>query len=79
MARAGSIRAMQGVSVKVLFVWLSISKVDRNGEQLSFLVSPLAASFPLGSFAESPRCRCGFNCANATAAAAAGVDAVAAS
>ncbi|OEL35429.1 hypothetical protein BAE44_0003553 [Dichanthelium oligosanthes] len=78
MARAGSIRTLQGVSVKVLFVWLGISEVDRAREQLSFLIGPLAASFTLGNFAESPRCRRGFDCTNA-AATAAEVNAVAAS
>jgi hypothetical protein len=68
-AREGSIRALQGVSVKVLFVWLPITEVDRAGDQLSFLVGPLAASFPLENFAESPRCQCGFDCAAAAAAA----------
>uniref|UniRef100_A0A0A9H1C3 Uncharacterized protein n=1 Tax=Arundo donax TaxID=35708 RepID=A0A0A9H1C3_ARUDO len=70
-ARAGSIQALEGVSVKVLFVWLGITEVDRAGDQLSFLVGQLAASFPLSNFAESPRCRCGFDCANAVAAVAA--------
>ncbi|KAL6868316.1 hypothetical protein ACP4OV_015161 [Aristida adscensionis] len=67
-ARAGSIRALEGVSVKVLFVWLGISQVDRAGDHLSFLVGPLAASFPLANFADCPRCRCGFDCAVAVAA-----------
>ncbi|TVU25978.1 hypothetical protein EJB05_28502, partial [Eragrostis curvula] len=71
VARAGSISALQGVSVKVLFVWLGVSEVDRAGDQLSFLVGPLAASFPLGNFAESPRCHCGFHCATSRAGVAA--------
>jgi hypothetical protein len=62
-AREGSIRALQGVSVKVLFVWLGITEVDRSGDLLSFLVGPLAASFPSRNFADSPRCQCGFDCA----------------
>ena len=77
-ARAGSIRGLRGVSVKVLFLWLGIDEVDRAGDQLSFRVGPLAASFPLRKFAQSPRCRCGFDCA-AAAAATAGDAAVAAS
>ncbi|CAM0144668.1 unnamed protein product [Urochloa decumbens] len=64
-ARAGSITALQGVSVKVFFVWLGITEVDHTGDQLSFRVGPLAASFPLRKFAESPRCHCGFDCAAA--------------
>ncbi|EES08273.1 uncharacterized protein At5g01610 [Sorghum bicolor] len=70
-AREGSIRALQGVSVKVLFVWLAITEVDRAGDQLSFLVGPLAASFPTKNFAESPRCQCGFDCAYVAGDAAA--------
>ncbi|PAN41816.1 hypothetical protein GQ55_8G071000 [Panicum hallii var. hallii] len=70
-ARAGSIRGLQGVSVKVLFVWLGINEVDRAGDQLNFHVGPLAASFPLRKFAVSPRCRCGFDCATAGDAAVA--------
>ncbi|XP_066397139.1 uncharacterized protein [Miscanthus floridulus] len=62
-AREGSIRALHGVSVKVLFVWLGITEVDRAGDQLSFPVGPLAASFLWENFAESPRCQCGFDCA----------------
>ncbi|CAN6374843.1 unnamed protein product [Urochloa humidicola] len=65
-ASAGSIRQLQGVSVKVLFVWLGVTEVDRAGDQLSFHVGPLAASFPLRKFAVSPRCRCGFDCTAAT-------------
>ncbi|RCV37680.1 hypothetical protein SETIT_8G082300v2 [Setaria italica] len=74
-ARAGSIRELRGVSVKVLFVWLGITEVDRAGDQLSFRVGPLSASFPLAKFSVSPRCRCGFDCE----AAAGGDAAVAAS
>lgn len=64
-ATAGSIKNLQGVSVKILFVWLGISEVDRSGDQLSFRVGPLAASFPLQKFSQSPRCRCGFDCVTA--------------
>ena len=72
-ARAGSIRGLRGVSVKVLFLWLGIDEVDRAGDQLSFRVGSLAASFPLRKFAQSPRCRCGFDCAAAAAAGDAAV------
>jgi hypothetical protein len=71
IARAGSIRDLRGVSVKVLFVWLGINEVDRAGDQLSFRVGPLAASFPLAKFSVSPRCRCGFDCDAAIGDAAA--------
>ncbi|TVU25979.1 hypothetical protein EJB05_28503, partial [Eragrostis curvula] len=54
--QAGLIRGLEGVSVKVLFVWLSVTEVRRAGDHLSFLVGPLTASFPLHKFAHSPRC-----------------------
>ena len=57
--------------MKVLFLWLGIDEVDRAGDQLSFHIGPLAASFPLRQFAQSPRCRCGFDCAAAGDAAVA--------
>ncbi|KAF8711417.1 hypothetical protein HU200_029449 [Digitaria exilis] len=75
-ATAGSIKNLQGVSVKILFVWLGINEVDRSGDQLSFHVGPLSASFPLGKFSQSPRCRCGFDCATAAAAGVGDDDAV---
>ncbi|XP_006663322.2 uncharacterized protein LOC102701768 [Oryza brachyantha] len=70
-AREGSIRSLEGVSVKVLFAWLGIGQVDRAGDQLRFFVGPLSASFPLANFADCPRCRCGFDCAGGHAIAAA--------
>nr|TKW37786.1 hypothetical protein SEVIR_1G071300v2 [Setaria viridis] len=73
--RAGSIRELRAVSVKVLFVWLGITEVDRAGDQLSFRVGPSSALFPLAKFSVRPRCCCGFDCE----AAAAGDATVAAS
>ena len=54
---AGKLTALQGISVKVAFLWLGVGEVDRAGDKLSFYIGPLATSFPLGDFAESPRCR----------------------
>ncbi|CAD6342031.1 unnamed protein product [Miscanthus lutarioriparius] len=54
---AGSLMALDGISVKVLFLWLGVGEVDRAGDTLSFYVGPVATSFPLDDFAESPRCR----------------------
>uniref|UniRef100_A0A0E0ME66 DUF538 family protein n=1 Tax=Oryza punctata TaxID=4537 RepID=A0A0E0ME66_ORYPU len=69
IAREGSIRALEGVSVKVVFAWLGIGQVDRAGDELRFFVGPISAAFPLANFADCPRCRCGFDCAtNASAA-----------
>jgi hypothetical protein len=54
---AGSLTALRGISVKVLFLWLGVGEVDRAGETLSFYIGPVATSFPIDDFAESPRCR----------------------
>ncbi|KAG0520455.1 hypothetical protein BDA96_08G075700 [Sorghum bicolor] len=54
---AGSLTALDGISVKVLFLWLGVGEVDRAGDTLSFYIGPVATSFPLDDFAESPRCR----------------------
>ncbi|KAF3790179.1 hypothetical protein EJ110_NYTH16840 [Nymphaea thermarum] len=58
----GSLKNLQGVSVKVLFVWLGIWEVSRGNEQLDFYVGPVSASFPLSNFYVCPRCGCGLDC-----------------
>ncbi|ERM99701.1 hypothetical protein AMTRI_Chr11g158370 [Amborella trichopoda] len=60
----GSLKKLQGVSVKILFIWIGITEVSRAEDQLDFFVGPLAASFPLSNFDECPTCGCGLNCAN---------------
>ncbi|WVZ88828.1 hypothetical protein U9M48_035298 [Paspalum notatum var. saurae] len=67
---AGKITALQGISVKVLFLWLAVGEVDRAGDTLSFYIGPVSTSFPLSDFAESPQCR-GYDYADDVAAAAA--------
>ncbi|XP_078440774.1 uncharacterized protein LOC144710832 [Wolffia australiana] len=58
-----ALRDLRGVSVKVFFIWFSITEVVRVGRSsLAFRVGPLSASFPLSNFEECPRCRCGFDC-----------------
>ena len=64
----GKLTALQGISVKVAFLWLGVGEVDRAGDKLSFYIGPVATSFPLGDFAESPRCR-GYDDFTAAAAA----------
>ncbi|KAJ1265168.1 hypothetical protein BS78_08G059000 [Paspalum vaginatum] len=54
---AGSLTALQGISVKVLFLWIGVGEVDRTGDTLSFYIGPVSTSFPLSDFAESPQCR----------------------
>ncbi|CAN6475490.1 unnamed protein product [Victoria cruziana] len=58
----GSLKSLQGVSVKILFVWLGISEVSRGDQQLDFYVGPVSASFPLSNFYVCPRCGCGLDC-----------------
>ncbi|XP_058099721.1 uncharacterized protein LOC131244079 [Magnolia sinica] len=52
----GSLKELKGVTVKILFFWLSIGEVSRVGEELNFYVGLLSASFPLSNFEESPQC-----------------------
>uniref|UniRef100_A0A0D9XQP7 Uncharacterized protein n=1 Tax=Leersia perrieri TaxID=77586 RepID=A0A0D9XQP7_9ORYZ len=56
---AGSITSLDGVTVKVEFVWLEISQVDVDGDQLKLYVGPndgITQSFPVSDFAVSPKC-----------------------
>ncbi|CAM0955878.1 unnamed protein product [Alopecurus aequalis] len=53
---------LEGVSVKVLFFWLNIIEVTRNGDNLGFSVGIASADFSLDNFLESPTCGCGFDC-----------------
>ncbi|VAH04784.1 unnamed protein product [Triticum turgidum subsp. durum] len=67
-ASAGKLAALQGIYVKVLFLWIPVAEVDRAGERLSFYISPVSTSFPLSDFASSPHCR-GYHDRAAVAAA----------
>ncbi|EAY82554.1 hypothetical protein OsI_37775 [Oryza sativa Indica Group] len=69
-AASGRLTSLQGVYVKVLFVWLPVGEVDRSGDTLSFYIGPVSTSFPLSDFAHSPHCR-GYDHLPAAAAAAA--------
>ncbi|KAJ8898624.1 hypothetical protein K2173_004237 [Erythroxylum novogranatense] len=53
---------LQGVQVKVLFFWLNIVEVVRDGDELQFSVGLLSANFPIDNFFECPQCGCGLNC-----------------
>ncbi|XP_078159024.1 uncharacterized protein At5g01610-like [Carex rostrata] len=53
---------LKGVSVKILFFWLNIVEVSRNGDELYFSVGIASASFGIDNFFESPQCGCGFDC-----------------
>ncbi|OMO63859.1 hypothetical protein CCACVL1_22217 [Corchorus capsularis] len=58
------ITKLKGVSVKVLFFWVNIAEVTRDGDELSFSVGIASASFPLENFYECPKCGCGLDCLN---------------
>lgn len=53
---------LYGVSVKVLFLWLNIGEVVKNGDNLEFSVGIASASFPTYNFLVCPQCGCGLNC-----------------
>ena len=65
---AGRLAALEGIHVKVLFLWLPVAEVDRAGDRLSFYIGPVSTSFPLSDFASSPHCR-GYHDRAAVAAA----------
>uniref|UniRef100_A0A2P2KGD8 DUF538 domain-containing protein n=1 Tax=Rhizophora mucronata TaxID=61149 RepID=A0A2P2KGD8_RHIMU len=56
------ILSLEGVSVKLFFMWVDIIEVSRSGDDLEFSVGIAGAGFPIDNFEESPRCGCGFNC-----------------
>ncbi|KAF7153027.1 hypothetical protein RHSIM_Rhsim01G0286300 [Rhododendron simsii] len=53
---------LSGISVKVLFLWLNIAEVIRDGDELEFSVGIASADFPVDGFDECPQCGCGFDC-----------------
>ncbi|KAI3449465.1 hypothetical protein Pfo_006130 [Paulownia fortunei] len=53
---------LSGVSVKVLFLWLNIVEVRRNGDKLEFSVGIASAEFAINNFYVCPQCGCGLNC-----------------
>ncbi|XP_066335177.1 uncharacterized protein [Miscanthus floridulus] len=51
-----SITGLEGVKVKVLFSWIGVDQVDRDGDQLRFSAGPMSKSFSIDTFANSPQC-----------------------
>ncbi|KAL4341563.1 hypothetical protein GQ457_08G004940 [Hibiscus cannabinus] len=60
----GKLASLQGVRVKVFFMWVNIVEILRKGDNLEFSVGIAAAGFPLDNFEECPQCGCGLNCNN---------------
>ncbi|GMI65388.1 hypothetical protein like AT4G02370 [Hibiscus trionum] len=58
----GKISSLEGVSVKLWFMWVNIVEVSRRGNDLEFSVGIAAAGFPVDNFEECPQCGCGVNC-----------------
>ncbi|GLT42439.1 hypothetical protein SLA2020_164370 [Shorea laevis] len=56
------LKSLSGIKVKVLFFWLSIKEVIRDGDELEFSVGIASADFPVSNFNECPTCGCGFDC-----------------
>ncbi|KAK8712492.1 hypothetical protein V6N13_147731 [Hibiscus sabdariffa] len=58
----GKIASLEGVSVKLWFMWVNIVEISRRGDDLEFSVGIAGAGFPFGNFEECPQCGCGVNC-----------------
>ncbi|XP_020584550.1 uncharacterized protein LOC110027445 [Phalaenopsis equestris] len=53
----GSLKNLDGVSVKILFLWFGINEVIRSGDELRFYVGPFSSSFSVSNFEFCPQCR----------------------
>ncbi|XP_047966787.1 uncharacterized protein LOC125211126 [Salvia hispanica] len=60
--RKDKLTNLSGVQVKVLFVWLSIVEVRKNGDKLEFSVGIASAGFAIDNFFICPQCGCGLDC-----------------
>lgn len=58
------IKDLKGIQVKVLFFWLNIVEVTKDGDEIEFSVGIASADFSVDNFYESPECGCGFDCDN---------------
>ncbi|KAJ9131407.1 hypothetical protein P3X46_035069 [Hevea brasiliensis] len=58
----GKLSSLEGVSVKLFFMWIDIIEVSRNRDDLEFSVGIAGAGFPIDNFEECPQCGCGLNC-----------------
>ncbi|KAL5783870.1 hypothetical protein ACOSP7_008899 [Xanthoceras sorbifolium] len=58
----GKLQSLEGVSVKLFFIWVDIVEVSRSGDNLEFSVGIAGAGFPIDNFEECPQCGCGLNC-----------------
>ncbi|GAB4855604.1 hypothetical protein Ancab_024224 [Ancistrocladus abbreviatus] len=58
----GRLSSLEGVKVKLLFLWVDIVEVYRSGDSLEFSVGIASAGFPVDNFYVSPQCGCGLDC-----------------
>ncbi|XVF06016.1 hypothetical protein REPUB_Repub06bG0011800 [Reevesia pubescens] len=58
----GKLASLEGVSVKLLFMWVNIVEVSRKGDDLEFSIGNAGAGFPMDNFEDCPQCGCGLNC-----------------
>uniref|UniRef100_A0ACD6A6C9 Uncharacterized protein n=1 Tax=Avena sativa TaxID=4498 RepID=A0ACD6A6C9_AVESA len=52
----GSISGLEGVKVKIIFAWIRIDEVGRDGDELTLKAGPISQSFPVDVFSVSPQC-----------------------
>nr|XP_004247407.1 uncharacterized protein At5g01610-like [Solanum lycopersicum] len=55
---------LKGVQVKLLFFFVNIVGVTRDGDDLGFSVGVSSVDFAIEYFYEPPECGCGFDCVN---------------
>ena len=60
----GKLSSLEGVSVKLFFIWVDIVEVRRSGDDIDFSVGIASAGFSIDNFEECPQCGCGLNCGN---------------
>ncbi|KAF2307275.1 hypothetical protein GH714_026017 [Hevea brasiliensis] len=51
----GKLSSLEGVSVKLFFMWIDIIEVSRNRDDLEFSVGIAGAGFPVDNFEECPQ------------------------
>ncbi|CAD6260794.1 unnamed protein product [Miscanthus lutarioriparius] len=55
----GTVTGLEGVRVRVLFVWVPITGVQVAGGEVTVHIGPIRKSFPAVGFKSSPQCTIG--------------------
>ncbi|KAH1249247.1 Uncharacterized protein HKD37_05G012517 [Glycine soja] len=58
----GRLYNLKGVIAKILLLWLNITKVSCQGNNIYFSIEITSVDFGVKNFLESPQCGCGFDC-----------------